>query len=211
MFDIPSFQNQLFLLVHKVLKVLKPPNSALFSTSFTMKLLSPSTSSVLLLGLLRYSYAQRGNNGNPSEAAPPEVLPNDADPATVDDPLRDGPIRAEPKPNTNVNPEAGSAADDKTVEIGINSTSGSSTVIVEMEEVEGFWGTETKGRKMLEPGLAIYGFEILGGREDEVVCNAIKLIGETGWGKAGTIASVPFGDNLKKPHTDIDAIDCSIP
>lgn len=176
-----------------------------------MKLLSQTVSNVLLLGLLGYSFAQRGSDGTPSEAAPPAELPNDADPATVDDPSRDGPIRAEPKPNTNVKPEGDSAADDKIVEIGMNTTSGSSIVTVVMEEVEGIWGTKIKGRKMLEPDQVIYGFEILGGRENEVVCNAIKMIGETGWGDSGTIAGVPFGSNSQKPHTDIDAIDCSIP
>ena len=180
-----------------------------------MKLFSHTVSSVLLLGLLGYSYAQRGDSGTPSEVAPPAELPNDADPATVDDPSRDGPIRAEPKPNTNVNPEAegeaGSASDDRTVEVGMNTTSGSSIVKVKMEEVEGIWGTEIKGRKLLEPGLEIFGFQILGGRENEVVCNAIRLIGETGWGNAGTIASVPFGSNSERPRADIDAIDCSVP
>ena len=184
-----------------------------------MKLLPQIPTSFLILGLLGCSYAQSGYNDGNGEGgggvqSPPAELPNDADPAIINDPSRDGPIRAEPKPNTNVKPEAAEAAeagDPNTVVIGINTTRGSSTVTVKMEEVKGIWGSEIRGREMLEPGLEIYGALILGDRDGEVSCNAIKLVGETGWGQGGTIASVPFGSNSKRAHTGIDAIDCYVP
>ena len=180
-----------------------------------MKLLSRATTSFLFLGLLGCSNAQRGYGDSPEDAkdvqTPPTELPNDADPSIINDPSRDGPIRAEPKPNNNVEQEAAEAEDNKTVRVGINTTQGSSVITVKMEEADGFWGSMLKGREKLEPGLKIYGAIILEGQDSDISCNAIKLVGETGWGQAGTIAGVPFGSNSKRPHSGIDAIECSVP
>ena len=171
-----------------------------------MKFLSQIATTFLFLGLSGYSYAQDSYDDKPEN-----TLPNDADPGVINDPSRDGPIRAEPKPNTNVQPEEADYGN--TIEVGINTSSGSMTVKVRMEETKGVLGrSELRGREMLEPGLEIYSAFVLGGREDEVSCNAIKLVGENGWGQAGTIAGVPFnGAPSGKPHTGIDAIDCSVP